>query len=191
VYSVGSNGDPSFEKGIRQDIGQHCEIHIFDMDNYKLKVLATVGRNAHYHQWGLAKENQLTPDRRGRIYKTLNQTMFELGHLNRPIDIFKIDCEGCEWSVFRDFFLPGIDLRQILIELHAGNEKNPRNEIYRKVKLPDTVDFFKAMERQYVIFHKEPNIQWSIGAAAIEYSFLKLHPSFFEGIVRDPVQYDQ
>jgi Methyltransferase domain len=180
VYSIGSNGDPSFEQSVRQEIGPHCEIHVFDMDNYSRKVMKAVPHNAYYHKWGIAKENKFRPDNRGRIYKTLNQTMYELGHLNTPIDIFKIDCEGCEWQIYPDFFLPGIDLRQILIELHANNIQISKNG--GTVLMPETPDFFKMMERNYVIFHKEPNIQWSVGAAAIEYCFLKLHPAFFEGI---------
>ena len=184
VYSIGSNGDPSFEQSVRQEIGPHCEIHIFDMDDYKDRVLEAVPDNAYYHQWGLATRTNLVPNHRGHIYKSLNDTMAELGHLNRPVDIFKIDCEGCEWQIYPDFFLPGIDLRQILIELHATNQPSFRGRgLYKKVHLPATPDFFKAMERHYVIFHKEPNIQWSVGAAAIEYAFLKLDTAFFQGIV--------
>mmetsp|Transcript_57073 Transcript_57073/g.139062 ORF Transcript_57073/g.139062 Transcript_57073/m.139062 type:complete len:394 (-) Transcript_57073:44-1225(-) len=184
VYSIGSNGDPSFEQSVQQEIGPHCEIHIFDMDDYAEKVLTAVPVNAHYHQWGLSTRTNLVPNPKGHVYKSLNDTMAELGHLNRPVDIFKIDCEGCEWEVYQDFFLPGIDLRQILIELHASKKPSFRGgALYKKVHLPATPDFFKAMERHYVIFHKEPNIQWSVGAAAIEYAFLKLDTPFFQGIV--------
>jgi hypothetical protein len=168
VYSIGSNGEPSFENGIRDFIGPHCEIHVFDMDNFTDKVSPT---GATFHQWGLTSNGG--KKRLGQhVYKTLNQTLHELGHIGRPIDIFKIDCEGCERDIFQDFFLPGIDLRQVLIELHAAGGLLP--------KIPN---FFRAMYRNgYVIFHKEPNIQYSNGGNAIEYSFLKLHPEFFRDI---------
>ncbi len=172
VYSIGSNGEPSFENGIRDFIGPHCEIHVFDMDDFAEQVSST---GAIFHQWGLSRDGWTSPDPPApwqQVYKTLNQTLHELGHIGRPIDIFKIDCEGCEREIYQDFFLPGIDLRQVLIELHAGEGL-----------VPVMPDLFRAMYRNgYVIFHKEPNIQYSDGGNAIEYSFLKLHPEFFSGI---------
>jgi hypothetical protein len=53
---------------------------------------------------------------RTRPFKTFQETIVELGHEGGPIDIFKIDCEGCEWSTYKDWL--GADLRQILIEVH-------------------------------------------------------------------------
>ena len=34
LYSVGSNGDFSFEEAVKAAIGPHCEIHTFDFGNY-------------------------------------------------------------------------------------------------------------------------------------------------------------
>lgn len=89
VYSVGSNGDPSFEQSVRDEIGTHCEIHTFDMGDYASRVEPT---GSHYHRWGISGE--AFTDDKGQIYKTLQQTVQELGHQGRTIDIFKIDCEG-------------------------------------------------------------------------------------------------
>jgi hypothetical protein len=174
VYSIGSNGDPSFEIGVRDTIGPHCEIHIFDFDHFPW--LEGMNHGGTFHQWGLTNnvsETTAGPGEIGkRIFKTLTQTLEELGHIGRPIDIFKIDCEKCEKQIYTEFFLPGIDLRQILVEVHSHDGL-----------VPSVPDFMIALQDNgYVIFHKEFNIEYSENA--IEYSFLKLHPDFFQGINR-------
>ena len=175
VYSVGSNGDVSFEDAVKKEIGSHCEIHSFDIANYSAKVEAV---GAHFHQWGIAAEAKV--NRKG-VFKTLPQTIQELGHEGRTIDIFKIDCEGCEWSSFSSFFQANVTLRQILVELHAApNRKDPKSK-FQPMPMPETMDFFDSlMKHGYVIFHKEINIRfWHFGQC-IEYAFLKLHPDFFD-----------
>ena len=90
--------------------------------------------------------------------------MKDLGHLGRRIDIFKIDCEGCEWKTFETWFKSGVYIRQILVELHGLDLQ--------------THSFFKLLfDLGYVVFHKEPNTI-SGGGFCIEYGFLKLNSSF-------------
>ena len=83
-----------FEKGIKGEIGDHCEIHTFDMvtNNRRngdfskaLEGLST------FHGWGIGTAEQAA-DPRAKL-KTLAQTMSELNHTGRRVDIFKIDCE--------------------------------------------------------------------------------------------------
>lgn len=101
------------------------------------------------------------PDR----FKTLEQTVKELGHEGRTIDLFKIDCEGCEWDTFKDFFTSSVEMKQILIELH-------------KAPGPQARDLFYTLHDEgYAIFHKEANIMDA--GKCIEYSFLKVDPEFF------------
>jgi len=85
VYSVGSNGELSFERGIIKQLG--CEVHVFDRADYS-KVATEAG--AIFHKWGIS--NETSTDQKGRQYRGLVETMEELGHRGRPIDIFKIDC---------------------------------------------------------------------------------------------------
>ena len=97
----------------------------------------------------------------------IQDTIKELGHEGRTIDIFKIDCEGCEWYSYKDWVQdPAVDIRQIQVEVHDT---------------PDLVhDFFQSIHNaNFAMFHKEPNIQWAAGNC-VEFAFLKLAPSFFK-----------
>eukprot|EP00934_Nitzschia_sp_Nitz4_P000584 Nitzschia sp. Nitz4//scaffold18_size181773//16682//17599//NITZ4_001894-RA/size181773-processed-gene-0.39-mRNA-1//-1//CDS//3329539948//584//frame0 len=165
VYSVGSSGEVSFERGIRDVVGKHCEIHTFDIITYN-KRRGDFAQNldgiATFHHWGLGTEAQARKN--SDKFKTLAQTMEFLGHANRTIDIFKIDCEGCEWSTVQDWLQQ--DLRQILVETHDA-------------PWPEAKNFFYSLhDAGYVIYSKEPNLFTK--GTAIEYSFLKLSLDFFE-----------
>ena len=164
VYSFGSNGKAEFEKGVKDEIGSHCEIHTFDLRAYSkrngnfaeaLKGLST------FHRWGLGTEEEAQS--RPIFYKTLQQTMKELGHENRTIDIFKIDCEWCEWFTYDQWIEQ--DIRQILVETHNA-------------PMPNAQDFFfKLHDAGFVIFNKEANFQND--GRGVEYGFLKLSTDFF------------
>lgn len=168
VYSVGSSGDASFEAAVVKEISPHCEIHVFDFGNHAQSVAEQTGhsQNVYYHQWGISDVTQ------GQ-YKTLDYTVKELGHENRTIDIFKIDCEGCELVTFRSW-LESIRLQQILVEIH------PEMSDFNRLKQPETVKMFQALhDFGYAITHKEPNIQFS-GGACVEYNFFLLSKDFWK-----------
>ena len=74
-------------ESILKEIGSHCEIHTFDPGTFSSKA-KKVG--VHYHQIALGMDQ---PPK----YKSLSAVVKELGHEGRTIDIFKIDCDGCEW----------------------------------------------------------------------------------------------
>lgn len=87
-----------------------------------------------------------------------------MGHTGRTIDVFKIDCEGCEWETVANWFDSDVTIRQIQVELH-------------NVDIKTTPKFFDTLwHNHYVITHKEPNIAYP---GAIEYAFLKLSSDFF------------
>ena len=92
----------------------------------------------------------------------------ELGHVGHTIDVLSIDCEGCEWTSYRDI-LESSDsvITQILMELHGA---------------PYVInDFFLEMKRHsYVVFHKESNTVEQGGGQICSYSFIRLAPAFFE-----------
>jgi len=89
--------------------------------------------------------------------------MEELGHTGRTIDIFKIDCEWCEWFTF-DTWLEQ-DIRQILVETHNAPLPQARNF------------FYQLHDAGFVIFSKEANYQ--NGGGGVEFAFLKLSTDFF------------
>ena len=79
------------------------------------------------------------------------------------IDIFKIDCEGCEWETYQTWNNIS-NIPQILLEVH---------------KITNAKNLLLSMKEQgYVTFHKEPNIKWA-GGDCVEYAFLRLHKDFF------------
>jgi hypothetical protein len=156
VVSVGRNDDWSFEKAMHK-LNPRCKIFTFDH--------TTDGRGCpsfvSFFKIGLGVQDA-DVDSRGRgPIMSLSKMLKVAGLRNSTVDVFKIDCEGCEWSVWPAF--PQAFLGQILIELHGSSDADP---------------FFEAMAANgYVIFHKEPNTIGCKGRC-IEYGFLKLAPSF-------------
>jgi hypothetical protein len=133
IYSFGSNGKSEFEQGIKDVTKDSCEIHTFDMETYNK-------RNGHFneslkgistfHAWGLGTIEQ--SNRHPQTYKTLQQTMDVLGHTNRTIDIFKIDCEWCEWTTYTQWIdTTVVDIRQILVETHNAPLPNARDFFFQ------------------------------------------------------------
>lgn len=174
VYSIGSNGKFDFELKVQEELPQ-CEIHIFDFTDYSQSMRDAGVHRASFHAWGLkshdgtmnAKAMKGARKAKG-VMKSMQETVEELGHVGRSIDIFKIDCEGCEWNSYKDWFEEsGIKgLRQILVETH-------------NVPLNGTMEFFEYLHNKgYVMFHKEPNVQYG-GGSCVEFSFLQLNTTFF------------
>ncbi|KAL3792959.1 hypothetical protein HJC23_010972 [Cyclotella cryptica] len=170
IYSVGSRGDFGFELGLQKEVGEGvCQFHIFDMGGFGSELPSEL-KNASYHQWGLKKQNKNVGEpKEGAEYYGLLDTIKLLGHENIDmIDVFKIDCEKCEWETFTDWFSDGVPtLHQILVETHGAPGQK-------------ALDFFDGLESEgYLIFHKEPNIQF--GPNCLEYAFVKVDKAFMEG----------
>lgn len=162
VYSIGSNGNVMFEAGVKDQISKDCEIHTFDpgASNTRFGDFAEALKPySTFHQWALGTDKEA---KRRKNTKTLDITVTELGHEGRRIDIFKIDCELCEWSTYEDWLK--YDIRQILVETHNAPDPNIRDF------------FYKLHDAGYVIFSKEGNWQNQCGGA--EYAFIKLSTDF-------------
>ena len=110
VYSIGSNGNVMFEAGVKDQISKDCEIHTFDpgASNRRFGDFAEALKPySTFHQWALGTDEEAKTTKN---IKSLDMTVTELGHEGRRIDIFKIDCELCEWTTFGDWLK--CDVRQ-------------------------------------------------------------------------------
>lgn len=149
VISIGSFNDWSFEEAI-YELNPRCKIFTFDHTINPKKKPDYVT----FYDTGLDSKTH------GKL-GTMDFLIEMAGLSNQVIDILKIDCEGCEWGVYKQLFTGFI--RQILIELHGVGPGFKVN------------NFFTEMDRHgYVIFHKEPNTL-GCGGDCIEYALLKLN----------------
>jgi Methyltransferase domain len=180
IYSIGSFGNFVFEDGIIEILKQNsasngdmwysnCEIHVFDPGPSFARKDDIEVNNIHYHAWGL-NSSYLPLDNTAGFpesykFRTLQEIRGELGHMNRRIDIFKIDCEGCEHSTYLDWLDPSVDIRQILIETHG---------------VPELASHFfdRFFDLGFVLFSKEPNNFAQPAGRLYEWAWLKLHPDF-------------
>ncbi len=161
VYSIGSNNQIDFEVAVKEQIG--CEIHTFDPT---LKAPFVGDRYAEFHPWGLGKDGEVVKFKTKFTTKSLESIMKELNHINRKIDIFKIDCEGCEYDVMPPVFdaiaQGQLQIDQILIEMH----RTPNS--YEVL-----AHFFEAADKAgYRITHKERNHWGCNGYGCVEYVFV-------------------
>jgi hypothetical protein len=154
----------SDESGVDLSI---CEIHIFNhfIDHAVLANTATQQVNGvHVHPFGFRPENKESMGVAGDgsfAFKTLKETVEELGHAGKKLAILAIDCEGCEWDIYREMLSSDLTIQQVLIQMHGTPFIANR--------------FFVAMHNAgYAIFHRE-----EVGRSVYDYSFLKLAPSYF------------
>jgi Methyltransferase domain len=163
IYSVGSNGNYKFEDALINEVGTICEIHVFDFSG-NFERPQNKGKNIHFHRWGLG-DKKTDRSKEGEFY-TFPEILKKLGHEKKTIDIFKIDCEGCELESQEEWI--NQDIRQVLIETHALPKE-------WKVGL----NYFQSYKQnQYAMFSKEVNGYTM--ARFYEFSYVRLHPQFWE-----------
>ncbi|CAF2494612.1 unnamed protein product [Rotaria sp. Silwood2] len=165
VYSLGSNGDFSFEQAIKR-LFPNAEIHTFDMGLYQCPPNVC---SFHQVRLGSGKNDSS---------KSLQMIVNELGHQKRQIHILKVDIEGSEFNFFEELFQSSNDnpsnlpyIRQILFEIHLGGDRTEA-PCQRAHKL---FELFRS--NNYAIFHKEANLYDAQNV--FEYALLRLNPAFF------------
>jgi Methyltransferase domain len=187
IYSIGSFGIYHFEDGLISILKENsktvtedddswypnCEIHVFDPDpNFEREGDAEVN-NIHYHPWGLRTSDN-TFQRRGFPehfeFLSFQEIQQRLGHTNRRIDVLKIDCEGCEYTTYKDWLHPNVNIRQVLVETHV---------------IPSEPSHFfdRFVDVGFVPFSKEANSHPNAKPFGnfFEWGFLRLHHDFLNG----------
>lgn len=178
IYSIGSHGQFHFEYGLHKLFQRKCEIHVFDPNPKYARPSDMESKNITYHPWGIKSSYVPFIPRKDFVFRTIPDIVHELGHVGRRIDIFKIDCEGCEWTSYKDWILNksnGIDVRQILIEVHPDMAPNKTNE-------SSVVALFSDLfQAGFVPFSKEANTHPNAKPplTLFEFSFIRLSPTFF------------
>lgn len=129
VYSFGIAKDWAFDRALAED---GCEVHSFDPTTPTLPpdLVSIDGKpGAKFHLWGIKtdfkpnicngkyswKAPKVAPN---ATFMSLDEIVDRLGHRGRPIDILKLDCEGCEWSAFLSSPRILEQTKQLLVELH-------------------------------------------------------------------------
>lgn len=171
VYSIGCAGDFSFEYALSDKYNKGCEIHVFDPANWERKE-DVEKKNIYYHAWGMnssydfESKSVVWPKGRNGVFKTFEETLDLLGHHNRTIDLFKIDCEGCEWSTYKDWIKFGF--RQILIETHGVPQPKGGNGRWYKKSMNVTHFYDDFKKHGYALFSTDQN------GLGMEMSYIKL-----------------
>jgi hypothetical protein len=186
IYSVGSRGVYQFEDGIVSLLKENsipeitdwaswlpnCEIHVFDPDPKYERMNDAVKYNIHYHPWGLkSSSSDTTFHPRGFPehfeFLSFQEIQGRLGHEHRRIDIFKIDCEGCEYTTYKDWLQPNVFIRQVLVETHA-------------IPAEPSEFFDRFLDMGFVPFSKEANSHPNAKPHGyyFEWAFIRLHPNF-------------
>ena len=165
VYSIGSAFDFTFEYAVHK-VAPHCKIHTFDgtinitHDEFgRVLPIDLEEKNIFFHNWNIE------PDCSSNEVKfhglCISDTLKTLGHSGKRISWFKIDCEGCEYTVIPRLLQAGeVLIDQVLIEVHGTDAKS-------------ITSLFKELWRAgFLLFHKERN-QWGcLGYQCVEFSLM-------------------
>lgn len=122
------------------------------------KVRAKAPKEVTFHNYNIEK---CTTNRPGEC---LDDITSNLDHRKRHIDLFKIDCEKCEYDVLPDLMsmvrAGNITVGQINIEMHGTNPTYIRS-LFQNIR-----------SAGFYIFHKERNHWGCYGYKCLEYSLI-------------------
>ncbi|CAI5940166.1 unnamed protein product [Closterium sp. NIES-64] len=149
IYSIGSNGEYTFER----DIASRLHTRPFTFDPFLDPTMEHTMMRLPFLSFeavGLAAKStveQWKAETKGKAFMTLEQVMRKHNHTH--IDVFKIDCEGCEAVVLFDI-LPAVGvpegtrplplgsppIGQLIIEFHdVGNPSKTLFMVYHLEKM--------------------------------------------------------
>lgn len=126
VYGMGIAWDSRFEEFMAKNVG--CEVHAFDC-TISDQSAAVKDKDFTFHNWCIGSHDHVrmssmtsyVKSKKQELnmkFKSLDQTMQELGH--KDLDVLKFDIEGFEWQLFQTELLPGkVRPTQLAFELHT------------------------------------------------------------------------
>ncbi|XP_060071264.1 uncharacterized protein LOC132551174 [Ylistrum balloti] len=131
VYSFGSADDWPFDNAMANHFG--CEVHSFDPryqntkihDNDTSDLMPSNNRAGavRYHSVAVwDKDTRIRrPDGQTWTALTLKSIKRKLRHLNRQIDVLRIDIDSSEWKVLPSLISTGLlrEVKQLFLELHG------------------------------------------------------------------------
>lgn len=167
IYALGDADE--WLEGVNVFFGQSCEVHAFGNENKDRQIIETgVLRYHHYHQ------HEWLPG----VDVSFRETKRRLGHDTKTVDILFIDCNGCEWNIFREVLEQH---RQILLRTHDLPLKSHDKETkYGKLPALAASEFFDSFRSHgYVLFAKQV-VSGTDECLETDWSFLRLDLSFSE-----------
>jgi hypothetical protein len=136
VLSVGVGGPPGQPPDFRFEIDlhrrlPHCRIDVYDGTNFGRGAIRNAPHFVKFHA------------------ENFSPTTWKR-YAGRRVDIFKIDCEGCEFESVPPF-LEHVHTEQLLVEVHGNRWKHQVEQL------------MTSLNRTHGIYYREPNIQHSDG----------------------------
>lgn len=165
VYSIGYSG--AFEVDLVQRL-PFCEVHVMDPQPAQLPL---VHPRIHLHMWGL--RSTATNAATNSSYLSLSETRHRLGHMNRHVDVLKLDCDRCAWSSFREWI--ALNATQILWQAVGLPSPKEANTYHPGGPLHFASVFTMLQQHGYAMFakdHRQNGPRMALG-------YLRLHPDFW------------
>ena len=170
VYSIGSASGLEFEAGVHAQ-APNCEIHVFDEGvDFAQRVLPSSFQliNVQFHRLNI--ETKLGDDKSANLSKTVEEVMHQHNHTRRALDIVKIDCLGCEYTLVP--YLAGmvvdglVEIGQIHVEVH-GTDAIKLRALFQSLR-----------EAGFIIFHKQTNLQGCPAERCVSYALVTVPIAF-------------
>lgn len=195
TYAFGGHSETDWDIAMTRHTG--CEHHIFDptapcMEPDKGKtsckpwaeILGPALKANHnvssYQAYGISGHNGYIKWFRNKIpVYDLSTIMAKLGHTGRRIDVLKLDIEGSEFDVIPNLVQSGIEVGQLLIEVHWPLHREEFSKLPSNQQLAGVHRHFFGLleEAGFAVAHVEFNI--ACGFNCVEFLFVnrRLYPS--------------
>ena len=170
VYSIGYSG--AFEDDLVERLPS-CEVHIMD-PTPPFPLPLEHHPHVHWHPWGLASTTSTTTKKLSLLLLTLPEIQQRLGHVNRHVDVLKLDCDRCAWATFRDW-IPLLNATQVLWQV-VGLPSPKEGNTYHPAGALHFADAFNMLQNYgYAMFAKD----YRQNGPRVALGYVRLHPDFW------------